>query len=265
MVITVQAKGLSERAGCRWSGVSRRVAQYEARRPELDQGLEAAIRGMVCEHPEHGYRQIAGLLNESEDRVRRLWERLGLKAQRPMKTRQKRDPTSNPRPHRAEYPDHVWSYDFMHDRLFGGSSYRLLNLLDEYTRECMTIHVARSIKSADVICVLAGVMRATNRVPAYLRSDNGSEFSAAAVTDWLETQQVGPAFIDRGSPWQNGFIESFNGKIRVELLKREWFKSLEEARIMIEQWRCYYNNQRPHSALGRLPPAKFAAAQNAAA
>ena len=149
----------------------------------------------------------------------------------------------------------------MHDCLFDGSFYRLLNVIDEFTRECMTIYVARSIKSADVIRVLWEVMKTSGRKPKYLRSDNSAEFTAKGVTDWLAAQKVGPAFIDPGSPWQNGFVESFNGKVRLELLKREWFHSLVEADVVIQQWHQYYNDERPHSALGRLSPTRFAATQ----
>ncbi|NJM39569.1 MAG: IS3 family transposase [Anaerolineae bacterium] len=262
-VAELQAKGLSERAACETSGVTRRVARYRAKQPERDAALEVQIRTALNAHPEFGYRQAAGFIQVSEDRVRRLWKRLGLTCAKPKKSRRKIGPSLEPRPHRAEFRDHVWSYDFMHDRLFDRSAYRLLNVLDEYTRECLTIHVNRSIKSEDVIQVLWEVMKTTGRKPKFLRSDNGAEFTAPAVTQWLAAQQVGPTFIDLGSPWQNGFLESFNGKLRTELLKREWFYSIEEAAIVIEQWRLYYNNERPHSALNRLPPSQFAAALHA--
>ena len=244
--------------------MTRRVARYRATQSERDAKLEARIREVMKDHPEYGYRQMAGFLKESEDRVRRLWERLGLQSQKPRKSRRKREVSLNPRPHRAEHRDHVWSYDMMHDRLFDGSFYRLLNVIDEFTRECLTIYVARAIKSEDVIRVLWEVMKASGRKPTFLRSDNGSEFTAQAVTDWLAVQKVGPAFIDPGSPWQNGFVESFNGKLRGELLKREWFHSLIEADVVIQQWRQYYNDERPHSSLGRLSPTRFAATQMAA-
>ena len=253
------SRGLSERAACRGSGVSRRIARYQANQPDRDQGLAERIQNAAREHPEFGYRQVAGYISESAERVRRLWAKLGLKRRAARKSRQKRIPNPNPRPERAEYPNHVWTYDMMHDKLYDRSPYRLLNVLDEFTRECMVIHASRSIKSTDVVQVLWEVMQATGRKPKYIRSDNGSEFAADAVTEWLAAQQVGPTFIEVGSPWQNGYIESFNGKVRVELLKREWFQSLAEARIMIENWRRFYNDSRPHSALGRMPPSKFAA------
>ena len=208
---------------------------------------------------------MSGWLHVSERRIRRLWELHGFTCKRPKKSRNKIVPSENPRPNRADHPDHVWTYDFMHDTLKSGRSYRLLNVLDEFTRECLTIHVNHSINSQDVIGMLWEVMRKTGRKPEYLRSDNGSEFVAGEVKCWLASQAVGPSYIDPGSPWQNGFIESFNGKLRVELLKREWFHSLQEAQVEIERWRNFYNDERPHSALGRIPPSKFAATYQVAA
>jgi transposase InsO family protein len=260
----LQGKGLSERAACELSGVTRRVAQYEALQPERDAKLVERIRCTIQEHPEYGYRQTAGYLQAREDRVRRLWELHGFKRQKPRKSRQKVEPSLNPRPHKAEHRDHVWTYDMMHDRLHDRSSYRLLNVLDEYTRECMIIYVAKSITADRVIEVLWEVMKTTGRKPEFLRSDNGAEFTAQPVIDWLATHTVGPAFIDPGSPWQNGFIEAFNARLRDELLKREWFYSIEEAGVVTGKWRLYYNNERPHSALGRMAPAKFAASITAA-
>ena len=167
------------------------------------------------------------------------------------------------RPTQAEYLDHVWTYDMMHDRLSNGRVYRILNVLDEYGRTCLAMHVARSIKATDVANVLLEVMKQTGRKPKYIRSDNGPEFAANWVAQQLSVRAVQQLFIDPGSPWQNGFIESFNGKARTELLNREWFNSLEEAKVMIERWRQWYNEQRPHSSLGGLTPAKFATQQKA--
>ena len=265
MIEHMRSEGMSERGACKLSGVSRRVAQYDAKQPARDEHLLKQIKQTMQACPEFGYRQIGGLLNVSERRIRRLWEMQGFAYQRPKKSRKKIVSSENPRPNRAEHPDHVWTYDFMHDTLKTGRPYRLLNVLDEFTRECLTIHVSYSINSQDVIGVLWEVMSKTGRKPKYIRSDNGSEFVAGDVKCWLAAQTVGPSYVDPGSPWQNGFIESFNGKIRVELLKREWFHTLEEAQIQIEQWRNFYNDERPHSALGRMPPSKFAAAYLAAA
>jgi putative transposase len=151
-------------------------------------------------------------------------------------------------------PNTVWSYDFVHDRTANNRTLKLLCVVDEYTRECLAIEVARSIRSQDVILTLSRLMRLYGK-PSYIRSDNGAEFTAAAVMCWLRDQHVGSAFIQPGSPWQNGTVESFNGKLRDECLNREWFTSAQEARVVIEQWRTFYNHRRPHSSLGYRPPA----------
>ena len=162
-------------------------------------------------------------------------------------------------PTQAESLDHVWTYDMMHDRLSSGRSYRILNIIDEYSRSCLAMHVAWAIKATDVAKVLLEVMKTTGRKPKYIRSDNGPEFAASWVAEQLSLKGVQQLFIAPGSPWQNGFVESFNGKVRTELLNREWFYTIEEAAVVIERWRHWYNEQRPHSSLGGLPPAKFVA------
>jgi transposase InsO family protein len=155
---------------------------------------------------------------------------------------------------RAEHPNHVWSYDFMSDRTHNGRAFRLLNILDEFSRECLTIEVGRQLTSNDVIVCLADLF-VLRGIPAYIRSDNGPEFTAKKVRGWLNTLGVKPLFIEPGSPWENGYIESFNGKLRDELLNLEIFDTLYEAKILIERWRREYNTERPHSALGYRPPA----------
>ena len=152
-------------------------------------------------------------------------------------------------------PNAVWSYDFVHDQLVDGKVLKLLCVVDEYTRECLAIEVGASLRSQDVILTLSRLMRLYGK-PAYVRSDNGAEFTAAKVMRWLRDNAIGPAFIEPGSPWQNGVVESFNGKLRDELLNREWFRSRAEARVLIERWRQFYNEQRPHSALRYQPPAQ---------
>jgi putative transposase len=149
----------------------------------------------------------------------------------------------------------VWSYDFVFDRTASGRNMKLLCVIDEHTRECLAIEVHRWIRSQDVILTLSRLMRVYGK-PQYIRSDNGSEFTAAAVMRWLRDQSIGPVYIKPGSPWQNGFTESFNGKLRDECLNREWFKDIVEARQIIERWRIFYNDQRPHSAIGYRPPSQ---------
>ncbi len=155
---------------------------------------------------------------------------------------------------RPEYKDHVWSYDFMIDRTTNDRAFKILNIIDEYTRECLAIMIARKIKQQDVIDLLFHLF-IFRGIPEHIRSDNGSEFTAKAVRKWLEKLGVKTLFIEPGSPWENGYIESFNGKLRDELLDREIFTTLEEAKVLIEQWRREYNQVRPHSALGYRPPA----------
>lgn len=252
--------GLSKHRASRFTGIGRQIGDYKRVQPVRDAELETKLMNAVHAAPEFGYRQMAHWLGESQDRVRRMWEVLDLAVQ----------PAKKPLLHTgviesqerftcAEHLDHVWTYDMMHDRLVNGSTYRILNVLDEYGRSCLAMHVARSIKATDIARVLWEVMQSTGRKPKYIRSDNGPEFAADAVAAQLEVWHIGQLFIAPGSPWENGFIESFNGKVRTELLNREWFYSLEEAAIMIERWRRWYNEQRPHSALGGLTPAKFAA------
>lgn len=155
---------------------------------------------------------------------------------------------------RPEHKDHVWSYDFVEDRTANGKKFRTLNIIDEYTRECLQIKVDRKLNSQDVIDELFKLF-IFRGIPDYIRSDNGGEFTAKTVRRWLNRLGVKTLFIEPGSPWENGYIESFNGKLRDELLDREIFTTLEEAKVLIEQWRREYNQIRPHSSLGYRPPA----------
>lgn len=155
---------------------------------------------------------------------------------------------------RAEFPNHVWSYDFVHDRTSDGKAFRMLNMIDEYTRECLAIVVARKFTAQDVLDTMAELF-VSRGVPRHIRSDNGPEMTAIAVRDWLGKLEVGTLFIEPGSPWENGYCESFNGKLRDELLNGGIFHTMTEARIIIEEWRRHYNTVRPHSALRWRPPA----------
>ena len=155
---------------------------------------------------------------------------------------------------RPLYPNHVWSYDFVSERTTDGRPIRILNVIDEYTRECLAIYIGRQIKAADVLYVLSELF-VLRGAPDFLRSDNGSEFTAAMVREWLQRLGVKTLFIEPGSPWENGYIESFNGKMRDELLNGEIFDTIVEARVITERWRRHYNMIRPHSSLGYRPPA----------
>jgi transposase InsO family protein len=208
----------------------------------------------------YGYRRVTALLrNEgwrvNHKRVERLWRQESLKVpqKQPKRGRLWLNDGSCIRL-RPTHRDHVWSYDFVQDRTKEGRPLRMLTIIDEYTRECLSIDVARKLDHEDVLERLAYLF-VTRGVPEHLRSDNGSEFTAQAVRDWLARVGVKTLYIEPGSPWENGYIESFNGKLRDELLNREVFETLLEAKVLIEQWRVEYNTIRPHSSLGYRPPA----------
>lgn len=251
------SKGLSQRSACRWSGISRSAARYRLRQVVQDAQSLAAMQPVMTRYPRFGYRRVAVLAQLSFKRVWRLWKQQGFTVQ-PARARRPRAIRRDERPQQATYRNHVWTYDILFDRLADGRVFKTLSILDEFTRECLAIHVAPSIRAGDVLAVLQRTMQHHGR-PQFLRSDNGSEFTAIAVQQWLHEQHVGPSFITPGHPWQNGFIESFHGRFRDECLNREWFTTGHEAIIVIEQWRKAYNTQRPHSALGYRTPAQVAA------
>ena len=187
--------------------------------------------------------------------VKRIWRREGLKVpqKQPKRGRLWLNDGSCIRL-RPTHKNHVWSYDFVQDRTHDGKAFRMLTVIDENTRECLAIWVKRKLNSQDVLCVLAKLF-VRHGPPEHIRSDNGPEFVAKAVREWLGRLQVETLFITPGSPWENGYNESFNGKLRDECLNMEIFYTLKGAQILIEQWRCFYNTERPHSALGYRPPA----------
>ncbi len=191
----------------------------------------------------------------NDKRVERIWRREGLKvpAKQPKRGRLWLADGSCVRL-RAERRNHVWSYDFVEDRTHDGRKYRMLNIVDEFTHECIAIHIDRRLKSADVIDVLSDLF-ILRGVPKHIRSDNGPEFVAKAVQEWIAAVGAKTAYITPGSPWENGFIESFNARLRAELLDGEIFYALAEARTIIESWRRHYNTVRPHGSLAYKPPA----------
>ena len=220
----------------------------------------AQIIDLATQYGRYGYRRVTALLNRegwrvNHKRVERIWRREGLKVpqKQPKRRRLWLNDGSCVRL-RPEYKDHVWSYDFMADRTADGRALRILAILDEYTRECLCILVERRISSQDVITELTDLFLRKG-IPEHIRSDNGPEFTAKAVRDWLARLGIKTLFIEPGSPWENGYIESFNGKLRDELLNREVFTTLLEAQVLIESWRKEYNHIRPHSSLGYRPPA----------
>jgi len=215
---------------------------------------------LARQYGRYGYRKIAALLRSagwlvSDGRVERIWRREGLKvpAKQPKRGRFWLADGSCVRL-RPEYRNHVWSYDFVEDRTHEGRKYRMLNVVDEFTHEAIAIRVKRKLNSLDVIDVLSDLFLMRG-VPGYIRSDNGPEFIAEAVRNWIAAVGAKTAYIAPGSPWENGFVESFNARLRDELLNGEIFYSLREAQIVIESWRRHYNALRPHQSLGYKPPA----------
>jgi len=218
------------------------------------------VRSLAVEHPRFGYRRIAALLRRTGikvnlKRVYRLWkqEKLTLPNRRERKRRPKSVVGIMPKAQRA---NQVWTYDFVFDQSLSGKSLKMLTLIDEYTRECLAVEVGVSITSDRVRQILQRVCAGSGK-PERIRSDNGSEFIGKAVNDWLTENGIEPLFIEPGKPWQNGKGESFNGKLRDECLSREWFSSVKEAQVVIENWRKFYNLERPHSSLGYLTPLEF--------
>jgi putative transposase len=251
---------MSEHRVCRVLEQPRSTQRYAPIERDGEAVLRDQIVKLACQYGRYGYRRITILLrNEgwrvNRKRVERIWRQEGLKVPKKQPKRKRlwfNDGSCIRR--RPEYPNHVWSYDFMSDRTSTGKAIRFLNILDEYSRESLKIYLDRKITSYDIIEHLAELF-VERGAPDYIRSDNGPEFTARVVREWLERLGVKTLFIEPGSPWENGFIESFNGKMRDEHLNRESFDTLFEARILTERWRKEYNTKRPHSSLGYLPPA----------
>jgi len=226
-----------------------------------EEQLIADIVELVRCYGRYGYRKIAALLRSTagwvvnDKRVERIWRREGLKvpARQPKRGRLWLADGSCVRL-RAERPNHVWSYDFVEDRTHDGRKYRMLNVIDEFTHECLAIRIDRRLKAIDVIDVLSDLF-ILRGVPEHVRSDNGPEFVAKAVQEWIGAVGAKTAYIAPGSPWENGFIESFNARLRDELLDGEIFYTLAEAKIVVESWRRHFNTVRPHGSLGYKPPA----------
>jgi len=261
--------GLAERRVCRVLGQPRATQRYQRQPPDDEMPLTAAIIKLASQYGRYGYRQVTGLLRNdgwrvNHTRVERIWRREGLKVPKKQPPRRRLWLTDGSCVRlRAERPNHVWAYDFMATRTEDGRPVKLLTIVDEYTRECLAIDVARRLRSDDVLFRLAELC-VQRGVPPHIRSDNGPEFAAKAVREWLQRVGVQTLFITPGSPWENGYIESFNGKLRDELLDRELFATLWEVQVLVERWRQTYNRIRPHSALGYRPPAPEAIAPQCA-
>ena len=252
--------GVSERRACAALGQHRSAQRKAPRIPDEEARLTAEIVELARRFGRYGYRRITALLRQAgwavnRKRVERIWRREGLKVppRQPKRGRLWLNDGSCVRL-RPERPDHVWAYDFVEDRTRDGRKFRMLCVVDEFTREALAIRVARKLTSADVIDVLADLFVARG-VPAHVRSDQGPECVAAAVQGWIAGVGAATAYIEKASPWENGYVESFNGKLRDELLNGEVFSTLREAQVLIEEWRQHYNRVRPHSSLGYRPPA----------
>ena len=250
---------VSERRVCQVLGQSRRTHCYASIRREDEVPLVALVVSLACQYGGYGYRIVTGLIRltgwrVNHKRVERIWRQAGLKV--PQKQPKRRRLWSNDGSCirlRPLYPNHVWSYDFVTWFTSHGRPFKVLAILDEYSRECLALLVARRITADDVLAQLEELFlwRGT---PDHIRSDNGPEFTATAVREWLTRIDVQTLFITPGSPWENGYVKSFNCRLKL-FLKGDIFDTLQEARILIEQWRVHYNTVRPHSSLGYRPPA----------
>ena len=258
---TVKAElGVSERRACQALGQHRSTQRKPPRTPDDEAQLTADIIELATQYGRYGYRRITALLRSAgwavnPKRVQRIWRREGLKVpqKQPKKGRLWLNDGSCVRL-RASWPNHVWSYDFVEARTQEGRKFRMLCLIDEFTREALAIRVKRKLNSNDVLETLADVM-ISRGTPEFIRSDNGPEFIALTLREWIADVGTQTAYIEPGSPWENGYCESFNSKLRDELLNGEVFYSLREAEVLIEAWRRHFNTVRPHSSLHYTPPA----------
>lgn len=244
-------RGLSERHACGLLGLARSCLHYELRQPAKDFPVLQAMKALSAQYPRYGYRRIRIFLQRQGHelgwhRTHRIWRQAGL--QLPRRRPRRRIASSRPRPLPASGPNLVWAYDFVFDATAAGQQINCLTVVDEFTRESLAIDVAGSIRPFRVIEVLARLI-SSQGAPLFLRSDNGPEFVSRAILQWIADAGIGTALIDPGKPWQNGTDESFNGRLRDECLSLEWFRSRDEARIVIEAWRRHYNAVRPHSCV----------------
>jgi putative transposase len=256
--------GVSERRACRVLGQARSTQRYRRRIRDDEASLVRAMHELVRRHPRFGYRRIHALLRRegwrvNRKRVHRLWQQEKLKV--PQKQRKKRrlgTSDGGVGRRRATHKDDVWAWDFIHDRDGHGRPLKWLSIVDEHTRECLALEVGRSMKAKDVVAIISQVMLIRG-APKHLRSDNGPEFIASALRRFLAAAGVRTLYIEPGSPWENGYAESFHGRLRDELLSVELFADVADARALAGPWKNDYNHRRPHSSLGYLTPAEYAA------
>ncbi len=255
----VRKRGISLRRSCALLQVARSTIGYESALARRDEPVIAAMRELAAQYPRYGYRRIQVFLARrglamSADRAYRIWKKAGLQV--PRRRPRRRVATGRPRPLPATGANQVWAYDFVFDACANGQQLKCLTVIDEFTRECLAIDVAGSIRSGRVIEVLSKLV-SVRGAPKFLRSDNGPEFVSRAVLQWLNDAGIDTAPIDPGKPWQNGANESFNGKFRDECLGMQWFKNRIDAKVAIDDWRKMYNGVRPHSSLKNLTPLEY--------
>ena len=258
-----QKLDVSERRACMALGQSRGLQRRLPLKEDDEAVLTSDIIRLATRYGRYGYKRVTALLRVegwvvNHKRVERIWRQEGLKVPQKHKKRGRLYLNDGSCIRlRACWPNHVWSYDFVADRLIDGTKIRTLTVVDEYTRECLSLRTGYSLKTDDVMDVLTGLF-ISRGIPDHIRSDNGSEFTSKAIQAWLPKLRVKTLYITPGSPWENGYNESFNGRLRDELLNGEIFYTLKEAQVIIEQWRQHYNHIRPHSSLGYKPPAPLA-------
>lgn len=259
MIYVRQRLNTSERRTCKTVGMARSTQQYKSRRQDDDNTLRLALIRLAKHYGRYGYRKIAKLLriegwHVNHKKVERLWREEGL--QLPVRHKKRKrlyHKDSSVIRLRPQYRNHIWSVDFVHDKLSSGRPYKMLTVLDEYTREALCVHVRAKMGSADVLDALYPVLLKHGK-PEHIRSDNGPEFIAAGLQDWLTRVGIKPLRIYPGSPWENGYNERFNGTLRREVLNAEWFTSIDQAQTVINTWLKQYNRIRPHQALNMRPP-----------
>ena len=254
--------GVSQRRACRVLGQARSTQRQTPKTHQEEDRLVRRMLELVGQHPRWGYRRIAVLLRRegwrvNRKRVYRLWRMEGLKVPKKQRKKRRLGHSGNSCVRRpAQHKDHVWTWDFLHDRTSDGRSLKWFTLIDEYTRECLALEVNRGMTAKAVKAVLADVVQKRG-MPVHIRSDNGSEFIAEAVRAWMTAAGLETLYIAPGAPWENGYAESFNSKVRDELLNAEEFGSVLEAKVLAKEWRQEYNHVRPHSSLGYRTPAEF--------
>jgi putative transposase len=255
---------VSERRACRMVGQPRSSQRYVSAKAGKDVSLSQRMIALSHENPRYGYRRVWALLRRegwavNKKRVQRLWREADLKV--PAKERKRRRMGTSENGctrRRAEYIDHIWTYDFAMDTTQDGRRLKVMPIVDEYSRECLALEVARSITAEDVLSTLAKLFMERGE-PDYIRSDNGPEFIAKALKRWLAASRVKTLYIEPGAPWENAYSETFISRLRDELLNREVFANLKEAKVLAEDYREHYNRKRPHGSLGYLTPVEFAA------